>query len=160
MRWLSMMLQLGARELWSWRRYVFPSYLSSFKYLGILLWISHVPARRERRMIKLICRMPSCIDYELASLYVACTDYVLFCFYALWGLYELCILFFVWTMRFVWTMHSFVYMDYALRGLYICANSCASCNFMGKICKHVYFLGNSICKIVHLCVIYLIEYHT
>jgi len=155
-----MMLQLGARELWSWRRYVFPSYLSSFKYLEILLWISHAPARRERRMIKLICRMPSCIDYELASLYVACTDYVLFCFYALWGLYELCILFFVWTMRFVWTMHSFVYMDYALRGLYICANSCASCNFMGKICKHVYFLGNSICKIVHLCVIYLIEYYT
>ena len=140
--------------------YVFPSYLSSFQYLGILLWISHVSARRERRMIKLICQMPSCIDYELASLYVACTDYVLFCFYALWGLYELCILFFVWTMRFVWTMHSFVYMDYALRGLYTCANSCASCNFMGKICKHVYFLGNSICKIVHLCVIYLIEYYT
>ena len=57
-------------------------------------------------------------------------------------------------------MHSFIYMDYALRGLYICANSYAPCNFMGKICKHVYFLGNSICKIVHLYVIYLIEYHT
>jgi hypothetical protein len=59
-------------------------------------------------------------------------------------------------MKFVWTMHSFVYMNYALRGLYICANSCALCNFMGKICKHIYFLGNSICKIVHVYVIYLI----
>ena len=137
--------------------YVFPSYLSLFQYLGILLWISHIPARRDRRMIKLICRMPSWIDYELASLYVACTDYVLFCFYALWGLYELCTLLFMWTMKFVWTMHSFVYMDYALRGLYTCANSC---NFMGKICKHVYFLSNSICKTVYLCVIYLIEYYT
>ena len=110
MRRLSMMLQLGARELWSWRRYVFPSYLSSFKYLEILLWISHAPARRERRMIKLICRMPSCIDYELASLYVACTDYVLFCFYALWGLYELCILFLC--------VNYEVCMDYALVCLY------------------------------------------
>jgi hypothetical protein len=68
-------------------------------------------------------------------------------------------------------MHSFisvnyeVCMDYALVCLYelytswfvyICANSCALCNFMGKICKYVYFLGNSICKIVHVCVIYLI----
>ena len=127
--------------------YVFPSYLSSFQYLGILLWISHIPARRDRRMIKLICRMPSCMDYMLASLYVASIDYVLL---------------FLCTMRFVWTMHSFVSlnyevcMDYTLRGLYTCANSCALCNFMGKICKHVYFLGNSICKIVHICVIYLI----
>ena len=128
-------------------RYVFPSYLSSFQYLRILLWISHIPARRDRRMIKLICRMPSCMDYMLASLYVASIDYVLL---------------FLCTMRFVWTMHFFVSlnyevcMDYTLRGLYTCANSCALCNFMGKICKHVYFLGNPICKIVHVCVIYLI----
>ena len=57
--------------------YVFPSYLSSFQYLGILLWISQLPARRDRRMIKLICRMPSCMDYVLASLYMACIHYVL-----------------------------------------------------------------------------------
>jgi hypothetical protein len=28
-------------------------------------------------MIKVICRMPSCMDYVLASLYVAFIDYVL-----------------------------------------------------------------------------------
>ena len=65
--------------------YVFPSYLSSFQYLGILLWISHIPARRDRRMIKLICRMPSCMDYMLASLYVASIDYVLLSMH-----YEVC----------------------------------------------------------------------
>ena len=63
--------------------YIFPSYLSSFQYLEILLWISHVPARRDRRMIKLICRMTSCMDYVLASLYMACIHYVLLCFYVL-----------------------------------------------------------------------------
>jgi len=135
--------------------YVFPSYLSSFQYLGILLWISHIPARRDRRMIKLICRMPSCMNYMLASLYVASIDYVLL---------------FLCTMRFVWTMHSFVSlnyevcMDYALICLYglytswfvyMCKFMCFM-QFMGKICKHVYFLGNPICKIVHVCVIYLI----
>ncbi|PVH63413.1 hypothetical protein PAHAL_2G022400 [Panicum hallii] len=33
--------------------------------------------RRDRRMIKLIRRMPSCMDYMLASLYVTYIDYVL-----------------------------------------------------------------------------------
>ena len=135
--------------------YVFPSYLSSFQYLGILLWISHIPARRDRRMIKLICRMPSCMDYMLASLYVASIDYVLL---------------FLCTMRFVWTMHSFVSLNYevcmnyaliCLYGLYTSwfAYMCKFIwfmQFMRKICKHVYFLGNLICKIVHVCVIYLI----
>jgi hypothetical protein len=59
--------------------------------------------------------------------YEVCMDYALVC------LYELCTSWFVYMCKFMCFMQ-----------------------FYGQICKHVYFLDNSICKIVHVCVIYLI----
>jgi hypothetical protein len=100
----------------------------SFQYLGILLWISHVPARRDRRMIKLICRMPSCMDYVLAKFvcglyrlctlvsmhYEVCMNYALFYFSELWSLYGLCTRLFIWTMHFVVCIYVQIHVLYAI----------------------------------------------
>jgi len=74
---------------------------------------------RHWRMIKLIYRMTSCLNYVLANLYMACIHYVLlfsmhyevcmnyalFCLCELWSLYGLCTRLFIWTMHFVVCIH-------------------------------------------------------
>jgi hypothetical protein len=87
-----------------------------------------VDNRRDRRMIKLICRMPSCMDYVLAKFvrglyrvctlvsmhYEVCMNYALFYFCELWNLYGLCTRLFIWTMHFVVCIYVQIHVLYAI----------------------------------------------